>query len=344
MNPLHVALVRSGMRRFGGANVTTITVVALAALGVVQFYRPPAGLARGPLTRSMIAAPLAMPSSDAFGASGAVRLRIALPGEPIEYPLEVSGDPSLLRYQWVPLGDTIPADAPHPLSGATTIAPGAPGFYRLALISGNKRRVLNGPTIAVMVPFTWKAGALLNGYRIGTYLAERLSGIHDHPDGFVEVHEEELDLQVSEHFRLADFVTHDAQGDVWPKYVALDTRLLDKLELVLAKIGEEMGEPGAPDLAPDVHSGFRTPAHNAAVRRAARDSRHQYGDAADVAIDADGDGRITPLDEVLVSRAVDEVEAEHPELAGGLGLYTSEQYHTPYVHIDTRGHRSRWRG
>ena len=42
---------------------------------------------------------------------------------------------------------------------------------------------------------------------------------------------------VSTHLRLGDFLTHDGQTDVWPKYVALNPRLLDKLELVLAKIG-----------------------------------------------------------------------------------------------------------
>ena len=31
-------------------------------------------------------------------------------------------------------------------------------------------------------------------------------------------------------------------------------------------------------------------------------------------------------------------------LVGGLGLYTSRRYRTPYVHIDTRGKRSRWTG
>jgi uncharacterized protein YcbK (DUF882 family) len=74
------------------------------------------------------------------------------------------------------------------------------------------------------------------------------------------------------------------------------------------------------------------------------DSRHEYGDAADIAVDADGDGRITLRDELLVAQAVDLVEEEHPELVGGLGLYTSSLYRTPYVHIDTRGTRSRWKG
>jgi hypothetical protein len=63
-----------------------------------------------------------------------------------------------------------------------------------------------------------------------------------------------------------------------------------------------------------------------------------------VAIDADGDGRVTLRDEVLVARAVELVESEHPDLVGGLGLYTSRHYRTPYVHIDARGRRSRWTG
>jgi hypothetical protein len=53
---------------------------------------------------------------------------------------------------------------------------------------------------------------------------------------------------------------------------------------------------------------------------------------------------VTLKDEVLVARAVDQVEDEHPDLVGGLGLYVSHLYRTPYVHIDTRGTRSRWKG
>ena len=60
----------------------------------------------------------------------------------------------------------------------------------------------------------------------------------------------------------------------------------------------------------------------------------EYGDAADVAIDANGDGRVTLTDELLVARAVDQVELEHPDLVGGLGLYTSGRL--PYA---VRPHR-----
>jgi uncharacterized protein YcbK (DUF882 family) len=151
-------------------------------------------------------------------------------------------------------------------------------------------------------------------------------------------------LSVSRHFRLGDFITHDAQAEVWPKYVALNPRLLDKLELVVAQVAKARGISPDSLAALDVHSGFRTPAHNAQVRRSARDSRHQYGDAADIVIDADGDGRITRADSKLIANAVDSVEEAHPDLVGGLGVYTSDRYRTPYVHIDARGHRSRWRG
>jgi hypothetical protein len=327
------------------ANGRAAIVLVGAVLGVVQFEHP---TRRAPLAPfANVARLTAGPSLDAFGASKELKLRFALPGRSIEFPLEVTGDPSTLSYQWVPLRDTTAAEPAQSLDGAEFVAPGRSGFYRLAILRGAERQIIEQPTLAVMVPFEEKIGGMLNGYRIGTYIADKLSG-HDHPAGFLEVGANDLDLKVSTHLRLGDFVTHDAQSDVWPKYIALNPRILDKLELVLAKVGTKARVTGAggelQQLAFDVHSGFRTPAHNAGVWRAARDSRHQYGDAADVAIDADGDGRVTLKDEKVVASAVDEVEGEHPDLVGGLGLYTSHHYRTPYVHIDARGKRSRWKG
>ena len=328
---------------------STLLVVGVAALGLVQFTRaaspaptePFAALARGDARLSANATP------NAFGASREVRLRFALPNSQVEFPLGVSGDLSTLTYEWVSARDSVIAEPPRALNGAGFVAPAQPGFYRLAIVRGLERHVIGEPIVAVMVPFTQKIGSTLNGYRIGTYVAERFDH-HDHPAGFVEVSAGDVDLRVSRHLRLGDFLTHDQQADVWPKYVALNPRLLDKLELVLAKIGAQARVTRASysdqDVALDVHSGYRTPAHNSGVWRAASDSRHQYGDAADVAIDADGDGRVTLRDELLVARAVDQVEDEHPDLVGGLGLYTSGLYRSPYVHIDARGTRSRWKG
>ncbi|MEP6492356.1 MAG: hypothetical protein ABJF01_06750 [bacterium] len=328
------------------ARAGSVFVLAIAALGAIQFSHS---------VRSAPLAPFAAitgrlnagPSLNAFGPSREVRLRFTLPASDVEFPLEVTGDPTALTYEWVTSRDSSTIEAPRPINGSSFVAPTKPGFYHLAIVRGLERQIIGEPTLAVLVPFEEKVGGKLNGYRIGTYLAERL-GHHDHPEGFLEVGLGDLGLKVSTHLRLGDFITHDSQADVWPKYVALNPRLLDKLELVLATIGARARvsvSNGAPqEVAFDVHSGFRTPAHNSGVWRAATDSRHQYGDAADLAIDADGDGRVTVKDEMLVVRAVDQVEDQFPDLVGGLGLYTSGYYSTPYVHIDTRGTRSRWKG
>jgi len=332
-------------QRAGRATWGTLIAATVAAIGVIQFSparaaptEPFAALVRGRLSAGA--------TLNAFGDSREVRFRFALPGGDVEFPIQVSGDPSTLVYEWLGTRDSVMNDALRPLNGAAFVAPAKPGFYHLVVMRGSERHIIPEPTLAVMVPFRQKIGATLNGYRIGTYLAERLNR-YDHPDGFLEVREADVDIKVSKHLKLGDFITHDGQVDVWPKYVALNPRLLDKLELVFEKLGSSARLSLRDDglgLAVDVHSGFRTPAHNRGVWGAVSDSRHEYGDAADIAVDADGDGRITLRDELLVAQAVDLVEEEHPELVGGLGLYTSSLYRTPYVHIDTRGTRSRWKG
>jgi uncharacterized protein YcbK (DUF882 family) len=340
--------------RFGqpirrAVGVGTALICGLATLGALQFMGP-LKFAPAPFASVLgVSEPTlgARASRDAFGVSMGVALREAMPAESLDFPLVVSSDPEELEYRWVPVGQARPDTvAARPLEGSTVVAPEAPGVYRLALSQNGVEQVIAEPTVAVLVPFASKIGQFLNGYRIGTYVAERLGhrANKERPDGFIEVTEDMLDLSVSRHFRIRDFITHDQQDDVWPKYVALDPRLLDKLELVLTRLARYRGEDSLPTMALDVHSGFRTPAYNRKVQRSAKDSRHQYGDAADVVIDADRDGRITMKDIRLISKAVDEVEQEHPGLVGGVGQYTSRRYRTPYVHIDARGKRSRWRG
>ena len=339
--------VRGAPRRW--ARWASTATLLLAATGVVQFYRPPRDLFVKPFgsaPQAIARLPAVAPALDAFGRSGSVRVRFAMPNESVQYPLDVEGDPRSLAYQWVRAEDGVAVDAPRPLVAASLVAPAEPGFYHLAVVRGAQRRVIDDLTVGVKVPFSQKLGATLNGYRIGTYLAERLGRARsEQPDGFVEVEPQDVDLPLTKHLRLADFITHDRQQGTWPKYVAVNARLLDKLELVVAEIARLRGDSGAsfdPDV--DVHSGFRAPEYNRSVRRAARDSRHQYGDAADVAIDVDGDGRVTAKDGRVVALAVEAVERDHPDLVGGMGLYTSRRYHTPYVHIDARGWRARWRG
>lgn len=329
------------------SRLASLGVFGAAALGVLQFYQPPRQFieSRGEVVADSTG-PLALASPNAFGRSGEVRVLFALPGEPVVYPVEVRGDPTGLAYAWVAFADTGSVQAvlrasARPLETRFE-APSQPGFYRLALMKGEERMLVDGPALSVMVPFSAKLGSTLNGYRIGTYVAERLGARAEQaPPGFVEIDENEMDLPLTKHLRLSDFLTHDDQ-ERWPRYAALDVRLLDKIELVVTEIEKLNKKGGESPLTLDVHSGFRTPLHNRRVQRAARDSRHQYGDAADIAIDGNGDGRITFSDTRIVAKAVEAVEQAHPDLVGGMGLYNRGT--ASYVHIDARGKRARWRG
>ena len=203
-----------------------------------------------------------------------------------------------------------------------------------------------------MRPFAEKKNGRIGGYRIGNWPFERRSATRDayaNPQGFIEVTSENQDTYVSEHFRLRDFLTKD-QHAVWPKYLVLDARLLDKLELVIS----ELSRTGVPVHHVSVMSGFRTPQYNqrgVGAGGRAQTSRHQYGDAADVFVDNDRngrlddlnkDGRINTRDVAVMVAAVERVETAYPELIGGAGTYKATSSHGPFVHIDARGNRARW--
>jgi hypothetical protein len=171
------------------------------------------------------------------------------------------------------------------------------------------------------------------------------------PTGFIEVTAENKNTPVSEHFRLGDFLTHD-QPDVWPKYLVLQLRNVDKLELVLA----DLAQRGIPTQGVVVMSGFRTPQYNEGGGNTggrAGNSRHMYGDAADIYIDNDHsgamddlnhDGRVDIGDARVILESVDRVERDHPEFVGGAGVYVACCGHGPFIHIDSRGYRARWIG
>jgi hypothetical protein len=156
-------------------------------------------------------------------------------------------------------------------------------------------------------------------------------------------------MLVSAHFSLKDFLTHNQQH-IWPKYLVLREPLLDKLELVIQDLERHnVRAAGCRFL-----SGFRTPEYNQELgdeSGRARDSRHQFGDAADVIIDNDGNGRMDDL-----NRDGRLTFARRPRCAGSGGdvlsasipissvdgLYHSSGPSGPFAHIDVRGSKARW--
>ena len=68
-------------------------------------------------------------------------------------------------------------------------------------------------------------------------------------------------------------------------------------------------------------------------------------DRLDGLLDAPRSGAPRTIDDArVISQAVDRVEAAHPELIGGAGVYPAESGHGPFIHIDSRGYRARWIG
>ena len=275
------------------------------------------------------------------GASGKVRFTTRVPGAPI---IDAHGNlVAVLK------------------SGEATdispefVAPSQPGVYDLAVKLDEATRQIDDLSVITLVPFAEKRAGRIGLYYLGNWPFERggspKTPAYGNPAGFIEVTPENADTQVSEHFKLRDFLTKD-QGNVWPKYLLLNPKLLDKLELTIA----ELERTGHPVRNMHVMSGFRTPEYNYTggnTEGRANLSRHMYGDASDVFVDNDGngvmddlnhDGRLDIRDSMVIEQAVERVEHDHPELTGGVGVYPACCGHGPFTHIDVRGFRARWRG
>jgi hypothetical protein len=203
--------------------------------------------------------------------------------------------------------------------------------------------------VVSLLPYDSKKGSKLRGYNVGSWPKNSPTTRYAPPAGFIEVTRENESTPVSSSFMLKDFLTHD-QGGVWPKFLVLKPRLLDKLELISAALAQR----GLPSKL-HVMSGFRTPQYNeqgvGEKGGRASKSRHMYGDAADVFVDADGngsmddlngDGRVTKADAQVLFQVAESVEAAHPDLVGGLSPYNANSAHGPFVHVDARGTKARW--
>jgi hypothetical protein len=235
------------------------------------------------------------------------------------------------------------------------VAPTEPGVYDLAVKLDQATRQIDDLSVITLVPFSEKQSGHIGLYYLGSWPFESggkpKTPAYANPSGFIKVTPETADTPVSEHFKLRDFLTKD-QPNVWPKYLLLNPKLLDKLELTI----DELERTGHPVRNLHVMSGFRTPEYNHTggnTEGRANLSRHMYGDASDVFVDNDGngamddlnhDGRVDIQDSMAIQQAVERVEHEHPELVGGVGVYPACCGHGPFTHIDVRGYRARWRG
>jgi Peptidase M15 len=210
----------------------------------------------------------------------------------------------------------------------------AQGYIRIRL--GARELVL---TVINLVPYSRVRQGLLDGYRIGNYV--------EPPKGFMRLTAANRDLWVSDHYRLRDF---QCRLDGPAKYLVVRTEALVKLEL-LQHILETRHHVRMTRFA--IMSGFRTPYYNALIGNETTRSRHLYGDAMDIYVDEDHDGRMDDLNHdgrvdvedarflLHVAEAIDQSQ-EWGWLKGGAGVYRANRAHGPYLHVDARGFIARW--
>jgi hypothetical protein len=223
-------------------------------------------------------------------------------------------------------GGLVPPFVPASAGRWEWIAPQQPGLYPIHV-----KNISTGESIRlhvfVMTPFNRVRQGMLNGYRIGNYPSARNG--YALPKGFIEVTRENEDTLLSPHFRLKQFLCK--QGGGYPKYVVLQERLLQKLEIAL----QGLNQSGHNLNGFEIISGYRTPHYNRAIGNV-KYSRHQWGDAADVLVEG--------ISSTALVKTIDHVQGKAKELSlvGGLGKYKRTKRHGPFIHVDVRGHAANW--
>ena len=190
---------------------------------------------------------------------------------------------------------------------------------------------------------------VLNGYPVGTVPSsgdvERWR--FERPRGFVEITMENKDVPLTDHFRLGDL---DCKLErPYPHYAVIQTSLLVKLEGLV----DILNRRGLPGKHMKIMSGFRTPDYNREIGNETTYSRHIAGDAADIFLDRNADGRMDDLNRdgrvnrrdagllLSIVEAMDE-SPEYGALVGGASAYRANASHGPFLHVDARGYPARW--
>lgn len=237
------------------------------------------------------------------------------------------------------------ATAGTPSSGSGTEfgwrAPRSHGIFHLDVSTAE-----TSEQYTVIVPVEscrWRTTSL-NSFPMGSY--GRGDGTERRPEYFVEVGRSGMGARLTTHLTIGDFLCH-VEGS-YPQYMALDLRLADKMEELLAAVQEVYPQ------ASGIHSisGFRTPAYNAAIGNDTSESLHLYGKAADIWIeswpanglmdDIDRNKRVDVYDGEYLVEMVRTLEAQGRVVTGGASAYRWIPTHGPFVHIDIRGSRAVW--
>jgi hypothetical protein len=225
-------------------------------------------------------------------------------------------------------------------------APERAGLYQLQL---EHKETHARSLVNLFVGHSIPAGEeALNGYRTGPPPPghSKYPAFYPQPQLYFEVTADNVDTRISEHFTLRQFLCK--QESDFPKYVILKESLLVLLEGLV----QAVQQAGYPVETFGVISGYRTPYYNKRIGNVPN-SRHVYGDAMDLFVDMDKDGKMDDLngdgqnnraDVDTLFQIVERFKQQSGNrlLVGGVGRYYKASHHGGFVHMDARGFRARW--
>ncbi|MCX7048181.1 MAG: hypothetical protein NTX50_22195 [Candidatus Sumerlaeota bacterium] len=219
-------------------------------------------------------------------------------------------------------------------------------------------------SIFVQFPYNREGRGIVDNYPIGIYPDENAAAatpaVREHadkyrpPQWFARVAKSERGILISPHFKIGEFCTPYTDED--PTYVAISPRLIARLEA----LRDHLVAPDRKNPRLVILRAFLSPNEIGQLKRkglkTVEFNRYQYGDAAAVIVDEDGDGVMDDLnkdgksdyfDVDYLSRIVEQIERESKS-PGGIFMYPGPSDpllpKTPYLSIDCRGLKARKTG
>lgn len=225
------------------------------------------------------------------------------------------------------------------------------GYYPVKIKKKNKEGSSSEIKINVFVlhPAEEQNGQYLEDFKIGYYpeIPADKKSYYSKPAGFLKIDESLLDLKLTPHFKMEQFLTN--QSSKMPQFIAIQESLLLKLEYFL----EEVNKAGYNAETFGIVSLYRSPYFNKKLGNNTDLSRHLFGDAADIYIDNSGNQWMDDLNgdkhsnkndaDILYNLAVKfDQKEEFSYLQGGVSSYKGNGVRGPFIHIDTRGFHVSW--
>lgn len=230
-------------------------------------------------------------------------------------------------------------------------APAESGYYPVTIKKKNSKQRSSKIKLNVFVihPRSEKQGEYMHGFKLGYYptIPENKKKHYKKPDGFLKITEALLDINLTPHFKMEQFLTN--QSTELPQFIAIQESLLLKLEYFL----EEVNNSGYYAETFGIVSFYRSPYFNKKLGNGTGLSRHIFGDAADIYIDnsgnewmddLNGDEESTKADADILFNLAKKFDQKNKisDLQGGLSSYKGNGVRGPFLHMDARGFHVTW--